>query len=208
VSLRAAADASSAVSAARGRIVGILLAAGSASRFGADKLVHPLSDGTPIALAAARALRAALEPVIAVVRPGSARLEQALAGSGVEVTICPDAAAGMGHSLAHAVRATADAAGWVVALADMPFVAPDSIRRVAGALAAGAPIAAPSHRGERGHPVGFAARYGAELAALAGDAGAREILRRDRGLVELIEVDDPGVLRDVDTRADLEGEGP
>ncbi|MCL4799694.1 MAG: nucleotidyltransferase family protein, partial [Burkholderiales bacterium] len=63
-------------------------------------------------------------------------------------------------------------------------------------------------RGERGHPVGFAARYGAELAALAGDAGAREILRRDRGLVELIEVDDPGVLRDVDTRADLEGEGP
>ncbi|MCL4801865.1 MAG: NTP transferase domain-containing protein, partial [Burkholderiales bacterium] len=141
MSLRAAADASSAVSAARGRIVGILLAAGSASRFGADKLVHPLSDGTPIALAAARALRAALEPVIAVVRPGSARLEQALAGSGVEVTICPDAAAGMGHSLAHAVRATADAAGALAALAGVPVDAPDSIRRVAGALAAGAPTA-------------------------------------------------------------------
>ncbi|MCZ7563657.1 MAG: nucleotidyltransferase family protein [Burkholderiales bacterium] len=189
-------------------MVGVLLAAGSASRFGADKLMHPLPDGTPMALAAARALRAALEPAIAVVRPGSAALERLLRDAGLEVAVCPDAAAGMGHSLAHAVRASAGAAGWVVALADMPFVAPESIRRVAEALAAGAPIVAPSHRGERGHPVGFAARYGAELAALAGDAGAREILRRDRAQVRLVTVDDPGVLRDVDTQADLEGEEP
>jgi len=190
---------------ARGRVVGILLAAGSASRFGSDKLLHPLADGTPIAGAAARNLRAAITPAVAVVRPGSPALEQVLAEAGLEVAICPDAAAGMGHSLAHAVGATADAAGWVVALADMPFVAPETIGRVAAALAGGAPIVAPCYRGERGHPVGFAAGYRAELAALAGDAGAREILRRDRARVLLLDVDDPGVLRDVDTRADLEG---
>jgi molybdenum cofactor cytidylyltransferase len=188
----------------RGRVVGILLAAGSASRFGSDKLLHRLADGTPIAAAAARNLRAAVEPVVAVVRPGSPALEGALADAGVTVTRCPDAAAGMGHSLAHAVRATADAAGWVVALADMPFIAPESIRRVAEALVAGAPIAAPRYRGERGHPVGFAARYRAALEALVGDAGAREILRRDGGLVVMLDVDDPGVLRDIDTPADLQ----
>jgi molybdenum cofactor cytidylyltransferase len=188
----------------RGRVVGILLAAGSASRFGSDKLLHPLADGTPIAAAAARNLRAAIDPAVAVVRPGSPALERVLADAGLEVTICADASSGMGHSLAHAVRATADAAGWVVALADMPFVAPETIRRVAAALAGGTPIVAPCYRGERGHPVGFAAGYRAELTALAGDAGAREILRRDRARVCLLDVDDPGVLRDVDTRADLE----
>jgi len=193
------------VAPSRGRVVGILLAAGSASRFGSDKLLHRLANGVPIAVAAARNLRAAIEPAVAVVRPGSPALERALAECGLEVAICPDAAAGMGHSLAHGVRATADAAGWVVALADMPFVAPETVRRVADALAAGAPIAAPCYRGERGHPVGFAARYRAELEQLTGDAGARELLRRDRALVRLIDLDDPGVLRDVDTRADLEG---
>lgn len=188
---------------ARGRVVGILLAAGSASRFGSDKLLHPLADGTPIAGAAARNLRAAITPAVAVVRPANPALEQVLAEAGLEVAICPDAAAGMGHSLAHAVGATADAAGWVVALADMPFVDPESIRRVAAAVAGGAAIAAPDYRGERGHPVGFAGAYRAALERLTGDAGAREIVKADAGALVRVAVDDPGVVRDIDTPADL-----
>ena len=55
-------------------ICAILLAAGSGSRFGGDKLLHPLADGTPIGVQAARNLLAAAPDVIAVVRPGDFRL--------------------------------------------------------------------------------------------------------------------------------------
>jgi molybdenum cofactor cytidylyltransferase len=188
-------------------VVGILLAAGASTRFKANKLLHPLPDGTPIAVAAARNLRAAIDRVVAVVRPGVPELAEALAGAGAEVTVCPDAAAGMGHSLAHAIAITSHAGGWVVALADMPFVAPDTIRRVAAALQDGADLAAPAYRGSRGHPVGFAAPYREELAALTGDAGARDVLKRDRARMRALEVDDPGVLRDIDTPEDLGRDG-
>ncbi|HEY8554487.1 MAG TPA: NTP transferase domain-containing protein, partial [Burkholderiales bacterium] len=94
--------------------------------------------------------------------------------------------------------------GWIVALADMPLVRPATIRAVADAIAAGAALAAPRYRGERGHPVGFAAAYGPRLAALSGDAGAREIVRAERERLRLIDCDDPGVLADIDTALDLE----
>ena len=117
---------------------------------------------------------------------------------------CADAVEGMGHSLAAAVRAAGDASGWVVALGDMPRVATHSIEAVVAALNAGARIAVPTHRGQRGHPVGFAASCRAELLALRGDAGARGLLQRYAAEVVSVEVDDPGILQDVDTVDDLD----
>jgi molybdenum cofactor cytidylyltransferase len=108
-------------------------------------------------------------------------------------------------SLAEGVRAASDAHGWVVALADMPYIRPDTVRVIARALAEGAAIAAPAYRGARGHPVGFARRFFDELSALRGDAGARETLHAHPDWVTLYEVDDPGVLRDIDEPSDLEG---
>jgi molybdenum cofactor cytidylyltransferase len=185
------------------RIVGILLAAGAGARFGGDKLMHPLADGCPIAVASGRALVRALPASIAVVRPGNEALRAALADVGLRVTVCAEAGEGMGASLAHAVRASGDAAGWVVALADMPFLQPETIAAVARRLAAGAALCAPGVHGARGHPVGLAGAYRSELEALRGDAGARDILRRDSDRLELVPVDDPGALRDIDTPADL-----
>ena len=118
--------------------VGILLAGGASTRFGSNKLLHPQSGGTPIAVASFRNLHAALPHVVAVVRPGADVLVQLLREGGAEVTVCDRDDDGMGTTLAHAVRASRDAAGWVVALADMPFIRPDTIRRVAARLAAGA----------------------------------------------------------------------
>jgi molybdenum cofactor cytidylyltransferase len=186
-----------------GPIVGILLAGGSASRFGSDKLLHPLPDGTPIAVASVRNLIAAVPRVVAVVRPGAPDLERALRAAGAEVTVCDRAAEGMGVTLAHAVRAAGPAEGWVVALGDMPFIRPDSIRRVAAAIAAGGAIAAADYRGERGHPVAFEASFRAALEQLIGDAGAREIVKANASAVVRVEVDDPGVMRDIDTPADV-----
>jgi molybdenum cofactor cytidylyltransferase len=184
-------------------IVGILLAAGEATRFGADKLMHPLPGGTPIALASARHLVQALPTSVAVVRSTHAELAHRLSAAGMTVVECAEACEGMGRTLAAGVRSSPEAAGWVVALADMPFIRPETIREVAQALRAGASIAAAALHGERGHPVGFAARYFDELSALRGDQGARDILRRDTQAIVLCETDDPGVLRDIDTPGDL-----
>lgn len=189
-------------------VAGLLLAAGSGTRFqalrpGEDKLLAPLPDGTPVAVAAARALRAALPRCWAVVRPGSAELAQALSACGLQVIEAPEAALGMGHSLAALVAATADANGWVVTLADMPAVQPDTIAQVAAALREPHDLAAPVHAGERGHPVGFGRAYRDELQALQGDRGARAILQRHAARLKLIETEDAGVLRDVDRPEDL-----
>lgn len=182
-------------------IVGILLAAGRSARFGSNKLIQLLPDGSPVAGASARNLVAALPRSIAVIRPGVPALEQMLRDCGLKVVVCERAEDGMGTSLAHAIRSSPQAAGWVVALADMPFIAPASIRAVAERLRSGGEIIAPRYRNERGHPVGFPARYRAELEAVTGDEGARNIVKRD-GIV-LFDSDDAGVVRDIDTPADL-----
>lgn len=160
-------------------------------------------DGVPMVLKSALTMRSALGAVLVAVRPGSPCVPT-LSERGLEVIVCARAFEGMGGTLADAVAAApAGARGFIVALADMPFIAPDTIRAVARALAAGATLVAPSYRGVRGHPVGLAAAYRSELLALQGDAGARAIIGRDAALMTLVEVDDPGVLRDIDTPADL-----
>ena len=185
------------------RIVGILLAAGSGSRFGGDKLLAPLGDGVPVGIRSLRTLRSAIGEVIVVTRPEDNALRAILNDEGARIEICPRAAEGMGASLAHGIRASFDAQAWIVALGDMPRIQATTIRAVAAALVDGAIVAAPVCRGERGHPVGFAGVLRDALAALSGDAGAREILRTERDRVRLIECNDPGILADVDTPADL-----
>ena len=183
-------------------ICGILLAAGASKRFGSDKLMYPLGQ-TTVAVTALANLRAAIPNVIAVVRPGRPVLENRLSEAGATVILCANADEGMGASLSTAVAASGDVAGWVIALADMPYIRPQTIVKIAASLAEGAAIVAPAYRGERGHPVGLSAHFRSQLEALRGDEGARSVLGQNAGLVKLIEVDDPGVCRDIDTPADL-----
>ena len=183
--------------------VAILLAAGSSQRFGGHKLSH-LIDGVPMALKSAITLKSALGAVMVGMRPQD-ELAPILSGHGLSVILCDRAPEGMGGTLAQVVAAAPEtAAGYIIALADMPFVSADSIRAVAAALQGGAKLVAPVYRGQRGHPVGLAASYRDELLALGGDAGARDIIRRDAAYLQLVDVDDPGVVWDVDTRADLQ----
>lgn len=186
-------------------IVAVLLAAGAGKRFGGEKLLHPLEDGVAIGAHAARNLIAVLPDVLAVVRWGDFPLYDMLEQEGCRVTMFQGAARGMGASLAHGIGEARGAAGWVIALADMPRVAPDTIRRIAGALEEGALIAAPAYGQERGHPVGFGGKLRDELLALDGDTGARAVLERHAGEVRLIDCGDPGVLHDIDRPTDLAG---
>jgi molybdenum cofactor cytidylyltransferase len=189
------------------KVVAILLAAGSAARFGSDKLLHSLPHEVPIAVQAARHLRAVFdENVFAVIRPEAKDLANLMRTEGCKVVVCENAAEGMGASLACAVRA-ASAAGpadaYVLALADMPFIRSSTIAAVRDALAEGAPLAAPYFRARRGHPVGIAAKFRNELEALRGDEGARKIIAANEKSLRKIPVGDPGVLRDIDTPGDL-----
>jgi molybdenum cofactor cytidylyltransferase len=169
-------------------ITGLLLAAGSSRRFGADKRWHRLADGTPMAVASARRLLAACPHSIAVVRADDTALAELLTQEGLQCVVAERAGEGMGYSLAAGVAATMDAVtsnaakavsgaagadknardnatddaagnaadiaadiaanpaagGWLVALADMPFIAPASYAAVLAALADGARIARPA----------------------------------------------------------------
>ena len=184
-------------------VCGILLAAGSASRFGSNKLLHPLLTGLPIAVTAARNLKAVLPNSIAVVRPGAQELSALLEAEGLRVVVCANADEGMGASLACAVEAAGDAEGYLVALADMPFIRASSMDAVREALAGGAPLVAPYFRSRRGHPVGIAGRFRGELLAARGDEGAKKLLAAHAADLVKIPVGDPGVIRDIDTPADL-----
>jgi molybdenum cofactor cytidylyltransferase len=184
-----------------------LLAAGSATRFGSDKLRHELPHGVAIAVQAARHLRMEIETVVAVVRPHSTELSHALKGEGCEVVVCDNAAEGMGASLACAARAAAElhpnADGYLIALADMPFVRRTSIAAVRDALAGGAPLVAPYWRTRRGHPVALSKKFLPALLGLKGDEGARKLLSENERMLVKIPVGDPGVIRDIDTPDDL-----
>lgn len=185
-------------------VTGILLAAGSSSRFGTDKLLHPLVDGTPVALAAARQLQQVLPDSLAVVRDANDAVARLLAGTGLRLVVNARAGEGMGGSIASAVQHCRGSAAWVIALADMPWLSADSIARVVSRLAAGADLVAPVYRKQRGHPVGFSTRHGDALSVLSGDEGARRLLATHAATLELVEVEDPGVCLDIDTQSDLE----
>jgi molybdenum cofactor cytidylyltransferase len=112
--------------------------------------------------------------------------------------------AGMGDSIAAAVRATRHADGWLVLPGDLPLVQPETLRAVAAALAQHA-VVVPLYRGAAGHPVGFAASCGEALLQLAGAQGAAPVVRAQRALnaVGKLDLDDAGIVTDIDTAQDL-----
>jgi len=183
----------------------ILLCGGAGTRFGGDKLLALLRDGTPIAAHAARNLLQGAGNALAVIPIGAAELRSVLEPLGCAIVESQRTAQGMGESLAAAITATERADGWIVALGDMPLIRADTIAAVRAALEAGALLAAPvsERSGERGHPVGFSAALRDELVALRGDRGARSVLERHRDLLHAVATDDEGIFTDLDTREQL-----
>jgi molybdenum cofactor cytidylyltransferase len=193
------------MSSCRDQIVGILLAAGKGTRFDADgrrnKLLQRIEDGRTVAASAAAPLLATLAHVVTVVRDEEDALAITLKESNCALLACADADNGMAASIVCGLRHTADAAGWIIALADMPYVETETIAALVAALKEGADIAVPIYQGKRGNPVGFSRRHLPALLRLVGDRGARELLQSFP--VTAVMVEDRGVLRDIDTANDL-----
>ncbi|MDX2506275.1 MAG: nucleotidyltransferase family protein [Gammaproteobacteria bacterium] len=179
-------------------VTGILLAAGTAKRFGSAKLQHTLHNGVPMGVAAAQVLIQAVPDTIAVVRPGDRVLKEAFLAAGLKVVENPRAAEGMSTSLAAGVKAAPGAGGWIIALADMPWIQPATINKLADRLRNGTSMIAPVYRGRRGHPVGFASCWGNRLKTLRGDKGAKDLLTEYCDKLVLLNTDDPGVIEDID----------
>jgi molybdenum cofactor cytidylyltransferase len=186
----------------------IVLAAGAGSRFkgNAHKLLQPFDNTTVLGSTLQHAIETGL-PMRVVTMPGltgQAARHVALR----DVVELPDPSLpgserlGMGYSIANGVSASADAAGWLILPADMPMVRPATLLAVAAQLSQHAVVFA-QYQGRRGHPVGFSAELFSELVQLTGDEGARRVAARYPSFG--LEVDDPGVLVDVDTADDLAG---
>jgi molybdenum cofactor cytidylyltransferase len=111
---------------------------------------------------------------------------------------------GIGHSIACGISETKNAHGWVIALADMPFIKTSTIKSVVKALQGGALIAAPKCGGKRGHPVGFSQELYNELIQLKGDTGGKGLLSRYGSDVVEVRCQDAGIFIDIDTPEDLQ----
>jgi molybdenum cofactor cytidylyltransferase len=184
----------------------IVLAAGRGSRFagGGHKLVQPLGAGSVLGQTLVNAIESRLPVIVVATEALAAEASHWVARR--DVVVVPEVGSaggshlGMGYSIAAGVAGRPEAGGWLVLPGDMPLVKPSTLVKVAAGLGQHAVVFA-QYRGRRGHPVAFAAELFSDLVQLSGDEGARRVMARYPSFG--VEVDDPGVLVDVDTEADL-----
>jgi molybdenum cofactor cytidylyltransferase len=192
-----------AATANKDRVTGVLLAAGSSHRFGADKQ-STLVGGVPLLTHAARLLLDAgfVTPIV-VLGPRTAEHRPLLAGLPLRIVENPDAATGMASSLQAALEAAGDCEAVVVTVCDQPAVTAAHLEALVAAWReTGSSIVASSYAGTHGVPALFAATHFAELRQLHGDRGAGPLLARHAGSVHVIPL--AGGEVDIDTPADLE----
>ena len=188
----------------------VVLAAGQGSRFQGAQ--HKLAQSLGTSSVLGMTLRHALATQLPVVVVTTALLAEVVRGhvASRDIVVLPSTPAaaqasgyggwGMGQSIAAGVAAVSGASGWLLLPGDMPMVKPSTMLAVAEMLEQH-PVAYAQHTGRRGHPVGFSAELYSELVTLNGDEGARRLIARYPS--HAVDVDDPGVLMDVDTVADL-----
>jgi molybdenum cofactor cytidylyltransferase len=184
----------------------IVLAAGRGSRFAgtSHKLAQALGAGSVLGQTLSHAIESQLPVIVVTTEPLAAEAWRWVARR--DVILLPEVGSagagplGMGSSIAAGVAARSQAAGWLMLPGDMPLVRPSTLLRVAEGLGQHAVVYA-QHLGRRGHPVAFGAELFSDLVQLSGDEGARRVMARYPSVG--LEVDDPGVLVDVDTEADL-----
>ncbi|MFY8016563.1 MAG: nucleotidyltransferase family protein [Inhella sp.] len=180
----------------------LVLAAGRGSRFAGagHKLEQPLGASTVLGRTLATVLGSQMRAVVVCTEALAPVVRKSVAARDMVVLSPAQAARGMGSSIAAGVAASSDAPGWLIVPGDMPLLHSSTLRSVAVKLMQD-PIVFAQYKGQRGHPVGFSSELYSELMSLEGDEGARRLLARFAA--EPVVVNDPGVLVDVDTEADL-----
>jgi molybdenum cofactor cytidylyltransferase len=181
----------------------IVLAAGYSRRFRGIKLDARLNNGKTVFQQTLQRLSKNIQPVIIVSRPDVAPLLSPHLTPSSKLEIFDDADQGMGASLAFAAKQITDWDGCLVCLADMPFISSDSYLAIARQIKPGF-ILTPRHSGKSGNPVAFSAEYFQELRELQGDSGGKSVLRKHQDSIIELELDDGGILLDIDTEEQLQ----
>jgi molybdenum cofactor cytidylyltransferase len=189
----------------------IILAAGSSRRFGDDKRRSTLPSGQILLEESIRKTASVIDEVMVVLRFGdkdfAKELEQRIDSDDIKYYCAPDSAKGMGHSLANSITKVKDWDAALVFLGDMPFVQAETVESLLAEYEFRkkdrSPIVIPVRHGKRGHPVLFANKYFDEISAIEGDNGAKNVIDAHPNQVFKVEVEDLGVIRDIDTPEDL-----
>lgn len=180
----------------------VILAAGASQRFGAsNKLFATLPNGRSVIEHCISIYLELFKVVYVVVRPENAH--KLPNNDAVIVINNHQADNGMSSSITVAVEQTTTVKGWLFCLADMPYVAEETVSSIMQ-NASESKIVMPMHKGRQGHPVMFGSAYKTVLMTLTGDNGARSVIKQapqDKRV--MLRVDDPGILWDIDTPADI-----
>lgn len=193
-----------AIAPQRPKVAAIVLAAGSSSRMrGSDKLLEPVNGSALIRHVTDMLGRSGVDLVICVLRTNDAARMAALEGCNAQIVLNPRAEQGMGTSIAAAIATLdADVDAALIVLADMPGLSADHVDRL---LAAFDPaenrsiVRAMTPEGRAGHPVLFGRRFFEPLAALQGDAGARQILAEHSEFIAEVILSGDAAVIDLDT---------
>ena len=193
-----------------GPVGGVVLAAGRSTRFGeANKLLEPVRDTPLVSHAVSAAVDSGLDEVAVVVGHESEAVTEAVDSFDLSTRYNDAYAEGQSTSVRTGVELAREA-GWEAAvflLGDMPFVRSETVDRLLDEYRTGdGSIVAPRYDDVRGNPVLFDRRHFDALADVEGDRGGRTLVMEHDG-VRFVDTDDPGVLRDVDSEADLRQHG-
>ncbi len=184
------------------RIAALVLAAGQGRRMGSNKMAALVDGKAMLRHAVDAALASQAEGVIVVTGHERERAEALVAGLPVTLVHNPDYAAGLSSSLHRGLAALSpDSDGAIVLLGDMPRVTAATLDRLLAAFdpVEGRSLCVPTFQGKRGNPLLFARRFFAEVQAIRGDQGARQLLGEYPDEVAEVPMSDDAVLLDLDT---------
>ncbi len=190
----------------KGRVSAVILAAGASTRMGRAKQLLPLGGATLLARAIENVRAASLDEIVLVLGAEAEAIQPHLSPSLTQIVVNQAYRQGMASSLrlglSH-VDASSDAA--LIVLGDQPFLQPQTLSHIMdGYFKTRAPIVIPSYQGKRGNPVLLDRSVFFEVMALEGDTGCRAIFPNHLDEILKVEVEDPGILLDIDTQEDYE----